>query len=84
LKKVEANTSTNDEVIKRMKVKRKLLITFGLTAIIAISIAIGAYAASDIKLFINGKAIATDIQIIKGSSYVPLKVVSESLGANVV
>lgn len=63
--------------------KKKLLITLGLSALIALSVSIGAYAANPIKLFINGKAIATDIQIIKGSSYVPLKVVSESLGAEV-
>jgi hypothetical protein len=63
--------------------KKKFFISLGLVGIIALSISIGVYAASDIKLFINGKAIATDIQIIKGSSYVPLKVVSESLGAEV-
>jgi hypothetical protein len=63
--------------------KKKLFITLGLTAIIATSIAIGAYAASDIKLFINGKLINADLQIVDGSSYVPLRVVSESLGADV-
>lgn len=63
--------------------KKKLLITFGLAGIIAASVAVGAYAASDIKLFINGKLINTDLQIVDGSSYVPLKVVSESLGAEV-
>jgi hypothetical protein len=63
--------------------KKKLLIAFGLTAIITTSIAIGAYAASDIKLFINGKLINADLQIVNGSSYVPLRVVSESLGADV-
>ncbi|WP_083689611.1 copper amine oxidase N-terminal domain-containing protein [Paenibacillus sp. FSL H7-0331] len=35
------------------------------------------------KLFINGKSVSTDIQIINGQSYVPLRVVSESLGADV-
>jgi hypothetical protein len=63
--------------------KKKLIIALGLTGIIALSVSIGAYAANPIKLFINGKAIATDVQIVKGSSYVPLKVVSESLGAEV-
>jgi hypothetical protein len=63
--------------------KKKLLITFGLAGIIAASVAVGAYAASDIKLFINGKLINTDLQIVDGSSYVPLRVVSDSLGAEV-
>ena len=62
---------------------KKLLTALGLSAIIAASIAIGAYAATDIKLWINGKVIETDIQIVNGSSYVPLRVVSESLGAEV-
>jgi hypothetical protein len=63
--------------------KKKIIITLGLFAIIASSIAIGAYAATDIKLFINGKLINADLQIVDGSSYVPLRVISESLGANV-
>jgi hypothetical protein len=63
--------------------KKKLFIALGLTGIIALSVSIGVYAASPIKLFINGKAITADVQIVKGSSYVPLKVVSESLGADV-
>jgi hypothetical protein len=63
--------------------KKKLFIALGLTGIIAASVAVGAYAASDIKLFINGKLINADLQIVDGSSYVPLRVVSESLGADV-
>jgi hypothetical protein len=63
--------------------KKKLLIALGLSGIIAASVAVGAYAASDIKLFINGKLINADLQIVEGSSYVPLRVVSESLGADV-
>jgi hypothetical protein len=63
--------------------KKKLFFALGLAGIIALSVSIGVYAAADIKLLINGKVIAADIQIIKGSSYVPLKVVSESLGAEV-
>lgn len=63
--------------------KKKLAVSISLAAIIASSFAFGVYAASDIKLIINGKNVATDIQIIDGSSYVPLRVVSESLGADV-
>ncbi|MDD9266033.1 stalk domain-containing protein [Paenibacillus sp. GCM10023248] len=63
--------------------KKKLLVALGLSGIIAASVAVGAYAASDIKLFINGKLINADLQIVDGNSYVPLRVVSESLGADV-
>jgi hypothetical protein len=48
-----------------------------------VSVAVGAYAASDIKLFINGKLINADLQIVDGSTYVPVRAVSESLGADV-
>jgi hypothetical protein len=54
-----------------------------LTGIITLSISIGLYAATDIKLWINGNLIDTDLQIVNGSSYVPLRVVSDALGADV-
>ncbi|MDB5055463.1 MAG: hypothetical protein JWM44_3513 [Bacilli bacterium] len=60
--------------------KKKLLIAFVILAFGAMCIAIGAFAASDIKLFINGNVVNADVQIVNGSSYVPLRVVSESLG----
>ncbi|MGF9714978.1 stalk domain-containing protein [Paenibacillus naphthalenovorans] len=63
--------------------KKKILTSIGLSTIIVSSFALGVYAASDIKLFINGKQIDTQIEVIDGNSYVPLRVVSESLGAEV-
>lgn len=63
--------------------KKKILIALGAAGVIAASITFGAYAASDIKLLINGKTIDADVQVIDGTSYVPLRVVSESLGAQV-
>lgn len=63
--------------------KKKLLIALSLTGIIAASVAVGAYAASDIKLFVNGKKTTASIEIIDGSSYVPLRVVAEALGQEV-
>ena len=63
--------------------KKKIVLSLGLIVILVASIAIGAYAASDIKLWINGKEINTDIQIVNGSSYVPLRVVSDNLGATI-
>jgi hypothetical protein len=52
-------------------------------AVALLSAGVGAYAASDIKLFINGKTVDAPVEIIEGSSYVPLRVVSEALGADV-
>jgi hypothetical protein len=66
-----------------MNLKKKVLVSTGITAIVAAAFSIGVYAASDIKLIINGKQATADVQIIDGSSYVPLRVVSEMLGANV-
>lgn len=64
--------------------KKKIFVSLGIVGLATAIFALGVFAASDIKLFINGKQVKADIQIINGSSYVPLKVVSESLGANVV
>ncbi len=59
------------------------LIILGISSIFMFGLGIGAYAASDIRLLVHGKPIDTDVQIINGSSYVPLRVVSEALGADV-
>lgn len=83
--KVTANTPTDGGNSKRgMGMLKKKIIT-AITAVVMVAaiFTAGVYAASDIKLFINGKAIETDIQIVDGSSYVPLRVVSDSLGADV-
>jgi len=61
--------------------KKKIFISLGIVGITIAIFASGVFAASDIKLFINGNAVNSDIQVINGSSYVPLRVVSESLGA---
>lgn len=60
--------------------KKKLALLAGT---LALSFSIGVYAENKVNLIINGKKIDTDIQIVNGSSYVPLRVVSENLGANV-
>lgn len=66
-----------------MKKKAIISASIAIAALMTSSFAIGVFAASDIKLFINGRAIDTPIEVIDGSSYVPLRVVSESLGADV-
>jgi hypothetical protein len=79
----KANTPAYGENKGEIFLKKKIIIALSFVFVIIVSIAVGAYAASDIKLFINGKQINADLQIVDGSSYVPLRVVSESLGADV-
>lgn len=62
---------------------KKLALISGIVAVSLVSAAVGAWAATDIKLFVNGKQSTVDLQIIDGSSYVPLRAVSEMLGADV-
>ncbi|WP_405156075.1 stalk domain-containing protein [Paenibacillus sp. FSL K6-0108] len=44
----------------------------------------GALAASNgFSIFINGSKLSTEAKIINGTTYVPLRAISESLGAQV-
>jgi hypothetical protein len=63
--------------------KKKIITSIAAVFLIVAIFTAGVYAASDIKLIINGKPIVTDIKTVNGSNYVPLRVVSESLGADV-
>jgi hypothetical protein len=62
--------------------KKKTLIASAV-ALSVISASIGAFAASKITLIVNGTKVNTDVKNINGTSYVPLRAVSELLGANV-
>ncbi|WP_165972153.1 stalk domain-containing protein [Paenibacillus piri] len=62
---------------------KKYSIGFLLTAIISLSLVLGVYAETDIKLLVNNKEVNTPIEIIDGKSYIPLHAVSEYLGAQV-
>ncbi|MCM3042470.1 stalk domain-containing protein [Paenibacillus motobuensis] len=62
--------------------KKKLLITLGIF-LLSVSIATGAFAATKYSIVVNGNKINADIKVINGSTYVPLRVVSEALGAKV-
>ncbi|OXM86665.1 copper amine oxidase N-terminal domain-containing protein [Paenibacillus rigui] len=62
----------------------------GKRALIGVAIAAGAfgfalhaYSESDIKLFVNGKSTETSVELINDTSYIPLRAVSEMLGAQV-
>ena len=66
-----------------MSIKKKLFVSTIATIVVAGSMSIGAYAATNWKLFINGKEAKSEIIIKNGTTYVPLRLVSESLGAKV-
>lgn len=57
----------------------KKSIFFALAA--SLIFATGVYAAPAIKLIVDGKTIKTDVKLINSTSYVPLRAVSEALGA---
>lgn len=63
--------------------KKKIAISSLLLVIVTSAFMLGAYAASSVKLWINGKQVSADVKTINGTTYVPLRVVSEKLGANV-
>ncbi|OPH52973.1 hypothetical protein BC351_32455 [Paenibacillus ferrarius] len=61
----------------------KKLVALCMVLVLIFGVGIGAYAATDIRLFVHGKQVNADIQIVNGLSYVPLRTVSEALGADV-
>lgn len=63
--------------------KNKVLASFVLAGIVFVTTTAVVLASSKINLIVNGKSVNADVKIINDQSYVPLRVVSESLGANV-
>ncbi|WP_438351558.1 stalk domain-containing protein [Paenibacillus sp. FA6] len=66
-----------------MRSKKKLIIS--LTVVLAVfgAFGAGAYAAQKITLIVNGGVAKADIRTINNTTYVPLRAVSELLGASV-
>ncbi|MNH75651.1 Telomeric repeat-binding factor 2 [compost metagenome] len=62
--------------------KKKVLIVSGII-LIAASLTTGVFAATKYSLIVNGTKINTELKIIDGTTYVPLRTVSEALGAKV-
>jgi hypothetical protein len=62
--------------------KYKLIVSIG---IIVLFLFVNVYAVPYIKLVINGQQVNTDVppQIVNGTTLVPIRVISESLGAKV-
>lgn len=63
--------------------KKKFLIAGAAVALVVSSFSAGTYASGKLKLIVNGQAASADVQTIKGTTYVPLRAVSEMLGASV-
>jgi hypothetical protein len=63
--------------------KKKVLLTTVGSCVIAASFAGGVYAASAIKLIVNGVQTKAEAKIINNSTYVPLRAAAEMLGAEV-
>lgn len=63
--------------------KKKWLMSWGFGCSILFSLTAGAWAGSNITLIVNGQISPAEVRIIEGSSYVPLRAVSELLGAEV-
>jgi len=66
-------------------VKKRLLIGGGVAAILTLTMAATALAASPIKLIVNGREIKPDVapQLVNGRAIVPIRWVAEALGARV-
>ncbi|SDF73807.1 Copper amine oxidase N-terminal domain-containing protein [Fontibacillus panacisegetis] len=65
-------------------IKRKKLLLFGAAIALALSsFAIGAAGAGRFQLIVNGKTATTEVKVINNTTYVPLRAVSEMLGAKV-
>lgn len=66
-----------------MKKGRSVILGLSIAALTLGGFGAGVYAYSQIKLVVNGKNISTPIEVMDGTSYVPLRAVSEALGAQV-
>jgi hypothetical protein len=63
--------------------RTRLLIVLILVVTAISCFAIGTYAASDISIVINGKKLNASVELINGTSFIPVRSLSESLGADV-
>lgn len=66
-----------------MSKKHKLLLSLGVVALTFSSFAAGAYGAGKLKLIVNGSTATAEVKTINNTTYVPLRAVSEMLGASV-
>lgn len=66
-----------------MNKKYKLILSLSAVVIVASSFTAGAYGAGKLKLIINGKMATAEVKTIDNTTYVPLRAVSEMLGASV-
>ncbi|WP_282939200.1 stalk domain-containing protein [Paenibacillus sp. RC67] len=63
--------------------QKKQIIVMMMSIIVSLSLTIGVYAVTDIRLFVNNHEVNAPLDIKDGNAYVPLRVVTELLGAKV-
>lgn len=63
--------------------KKKLVLSLILATTVVVSATAGAFAATKIKLVVNGKLASAETKVIDGTTYVPLRAAAELLGASV-
>lgn len=63
--------------------KKKLLLSFMVVSLMLLSAGVGAFAATQIKLVVNGTVSNAQTKVIAGVTYVPLRAAAELLGAEV-
>ncbi|MNO51259.1 hypothetical protein D3C76_416500 [compost metagenome] len=66
-----------------MSKKYKLFLSLGVVALTFSAFAAGAYGAGKLKLIVNGSTSTAEVKTINNTTYVPLRAVSEMLGASV-
>lgn len=65
------------------KMKRKIFMSSMIAILILLSIAAVSYAASKITLIVNGEVSNTDVKIINGVTYLPLRAIGDLLDVDV-
>jgi len=63
--------------------KKKLIVTTTIASLMLFSAAAGGYAATKMRLIVDGKTASVDPIVINNVTYVPLRAAGEMLGANV-
>ncbi|MDX2330422.1 hypothetical protein GOL43_33690, partial [Sinorhizobium medicae] len=59
--------------------RKKITLSIVVLSVLMMSITFGVYAAVKHSLIINGKTINADIKVINGTTYVPLRVITENV-----
>jgi hypothetical protein len=67
----------------KLQMKRKIVLSLIIVLVLISSVSFGAFAATKMKVIVNGKTSTVDPIVIKGVTYVPLRAAADMLGAKV-